>query len=249
MTSRELQGNFQLEIQNSDQPGILSSDVIFYWLNNAIQTYVDNKYSNERESFEQTQKVTDELKGLVKEIILPLTWDILIHLNNHYYFSNLPSDYKHMLSEAVWIEFYYDINNNLIEIVDTIPPVGAARAGSKLVSITNSSSATVQNQISDPYSPHKFHYEMAHPLRLFTGEGIQLIADKWYKCASHKIRYLIIPTEINLEGSELDYLPESVHTNIVQLAAGLYLKSIGVGVPPNRQKELQAITAKNIQTI
>jgi len=58
MTVRELQGSLQLEINNYDQPGILTSDTLFYWLNKALQQYVEMRYSGDAESFEQTQKVT-----------------------------------------------------------------------------------------------------------------------------------------------------------------------------------------------
>jgi len=238
MTLRELQGDFQLEIQNYDQPGILQSDVIFYWLNEALLKFVDTYYSNDKESFEQTQRVTDVLRRLVVEATIAPSLPV-----NRYgvqvYTIDLPTDYMNALNERVTIEVPNPNDGNLTIIDNT--------------SVTDSTSATLNHQLVDPYSTHRVHYESARPLRLFMGDNVDLYTDGTYSIVEYYLRYLRRPTIIeqppkNDPDRDFTDLPPDVHHDLVALAAKMYADSVKGNEAPPRQTELQAIKSKLIQT-
>ncbi len=218
MTSREMQSAFEYEINKFDVADITSSDIIFYWLNTSIQQFVEARYSNPTESFEETQKVTDELKYLVKEVTITPTgagnWP------NGYFF-NLPADYAHALNEEVTIEYPHP-NNGAVDV-------------NKRVGITEVSSTTISSQIGDPYSTFKLHYEQAKPLRLFMTDQVELITDGNYTVEEYFLRYLKIPVEIDLTVQPTE-LPVNVHRIIIQAAAMLYLRSLGISEQQQPQK-------------
>jgi len=235
MTIRELQEAFQLEIQNHDQPGILTSDEIFYWLNQAVNEYIEVKFSNDKESFEQTQKLIDELKMLVQEQVItphpPVSqFGVTVHS------VDLPSDYLHTVNERVKIEFQHPNDANQTIIKDE--------------SVTESSSNTLNKQLADPYSTHRLHYESARPLRLFKDTQVDLYTDGSYSVSEYYLRYLRKPVVLKLGPTDEDYLdfPTTVHPEIVRLAAQMYLKSANDAKQPPRQIELQVSKARKIQT-
>ena len=207
-----MQSAFEYEINKYDQIGIVKSDVIFYWLNVALDQYVETKYSNSKESFEETQKVTDELSRLVKEVSLPAT-NYTFRENS--YSVTLPDNYLHALTEEV----------------DLV--IGSA---TKRMGVVDSSSATITSQLKDPYSEHILHYGGAKPLRLFNENSVILITDGNYTVSKYVLRYLRNPSRIVLSGTTEDYsdLPLNVHEELVRLAALLFIRS--VGVPPNQQE-------------
>ncbi len=227
MTVRELQGAFQLEINNYDQPGILTSDTIFYWLNKALQQYVEMKYSNDKESFEQTQKITDVLKNLVTRSSI-ITVDTATPWGPGAV-ADLPIDYMHLLNDRVEITFTNPLGDQVTQYEN----------------ITESDRNTINKQLADPYSPHRLHYEHAKPLRLMDvdGDKVWLVTDTNYKVSAYELEYLRIPTVLELDPTDVDKdftdLPDYVHQDFVTLAAMLYLRSIGAGVPPKQAEQAQ----------
>ena len=96
-----------------------------------------------------------------------------------------------------------------------------------ILNLSESSSTTVSNQITDPYSTFKLHYESAKPLRLFMVDQVELITDGNYTVEEYFLRYLKVPVEIDLTVQPTE-LPVSVHQIIIQAAAMLYLRSLGI---------------------
>jgi len=215
MTPREMQGAFEYAIHKYDQVGIVKSDVIFHWLNTALIQFVETKYSNKIESFEETQTVTDELKNLVSEVSINTT-NYTFRSNG--YVASLPSNYLHALNEEVTIQF----NNSEGTLVI------------KRVGVVDSSSATVTSQLTDPYSPHILHYGSAKPIRLFNDTGVVLLSDGNYTVPVYHLRYLRYPSKITLANHSTEYIdiPSQNHIEIVEVAALLFLKSLGI--PPSQ---------------
>jgi hypothetical protein len=106
MTNRELQNAFELEVARHDSALLIESNIIVYWLNQAIESFVKTRYSGfniKNEGFEQTQKRTDDLRTLVvQESLTPTAGS-----NNIYNvdLSLLTEDYWFALAESVKIAF------------------------------------------------------------------------------------------------------------------------------------------------
>jgi len=217
MTPRHLQDAFEYEVNKYDSSEILTSDLIFHWINNAVMQYVENLYSNERDSFEETQAVTDDLKELIEEVLIPTTLNASREFS---YNAILPLDYLHAVNEEVTISFEHP-NDPQVTIT-------------KRKGITHASSATVNSQLADPYSSHRLHYESAKPLRLFTQGEVNLLTDGNYTVDAYLLRYLRLPTKVSLE-TDMNFLPDSVHYDIIKLAIALYLRSIGISTEPTQK--------------
>jgi len=238
MTIRELQEGFQLVTQNYDQPGILTSDVIFYWLNKAYVKLVETYYSNDKESFEQTQNITDILKNLIVEVTITPAVPIDIY-GVQLFKCTLPAGYMHALNERVTL----DIPN----------PNDPGTLITKESSVVDASSSTLNSLLTDPYSAHRVHYESAEPLRLFTDTSVDLYTDGNYEVTEYYLRYLKTPIILVLPAkdspdAEFTELPSNNHNDLIVLASKMYADSIKGNEPPDRQKELNAIKGKLIQT-
>ena len=209
MTNRELQNSFEYKLNQYDSELMLTSDLIFHWLNEAQLDIVEDTYSNVDDSlsFEQIQEVTDMLSTLVTEVeIVPIAGTV----KPDSYTAQLPADYLHTVGEEVSITF----------TDPKIPGVVTNRVG-----ITQSTANTYTKQISDPYSEHVLHYEKAKPLRLFREGLVELITDGNYTINPYHLRYLKKPLTLALDGSDSE-LPEFMHTRISDLAIELYKKSV-----------------------
>jgi len=216
MTIRELQYAFQVTVNKYDKVGIIKSDVVFLWLNTAIIEYTNTLYSNNVESFEQSQKITDALKLLVEETIIDTAVDNSFGRENTFK-AVLPLDYLHALNEEVGI---------------------IVNGDTKRVSITPTTSALLNKQLTDPYSSFLLHYESAKPLRIFTDVNVSLITDGNYTVDKYYLRYLRQPANISLTddvNAPFNDFPIDAHVVIVELAAMLYLKSIGISTAPKEQ--------------
>ena len=115
MTIAEMHIALKLELDKSDSLNNLSfePEELDYWINKAIKRFVKTRYSGSNyksESFEETQKRTDDLRTLVvvnsfdltKNYTLPLNYDPF--MNNSYYVE-LPENYYFALSEDCKIVF------------------------------------------------------------------------------------------------------------------------------------------------
>ncbi len=108
MTISEMHTALKLELDKSDSLNNLSfePEELDYWLNKAIKRFVKTRYSGSNykaESFEETQKRTDDLRTLVEVIILPTTEDYPFIENSFY--ASIPADYYFALSEDCQIVF------------------------------------------------------------------------------------------------------------------------------------------------
>lgn len=208
MTAREMQSAFELEVNRFDSEMMVESFIIFYWLNEAQNRIVKTRYSGvnaKGESFEQTQKRTDDLRTLVVEsTIIPTIGTV----KPNSFVASLPADYMFALGEEVTISYI----NPLTSIAET------KRGG-----ITDCTTDTYSRQVKDPYSEHVLHYESASPLRLFREDSVDIITDGNYDIDSYYLRYMKLPGTISLT-SDCE-LPTHIHTEIVTEATKLFLEA------------------------
>ena len=228
MSPREMQYSFEYGVNKYDSSDSVDSSVVFYWLNEAQERIIKTRYSGvnpKGESFEESQKRTDDLRTLIKESRVYLTSGIDGINKPNSYIAALPADYMLMVGEEVLIQFN-DLTNTL--------------AITKRVGVTESSSNTYSNQVNDPYSEHRLHYEIAKPLRLFKDNYVELVTDGNYIINFYYIRYIKLPTNIYLGGPNCE-LPEHMHSEIVNYAVSLYLENTGDNRYQSNKVELNTI--------
>lgn len=211
MTSLQMQAYFELEIAEIDLVEKPNSEDIFYFLNQAINRFVKTRYSGinyKGDSFEQTQKRSDDLRTLVKEVAISTTQNTGIVVRPNSYTAILPTDYFTTVSEEVRISFT-GLNGN-----------------SKLVrtGITECTLDTYTFKVSDPLEMHNLHMDCAWPLRLYVDGKVILVSDGSYTISYYFLTYLKLPTKISV-GTNCD-LPEHTHQEIVKLAVDMFLENI-----------------------
>lgn len=208
MTPLQMQTAFELEVGLIDSTVKPLTTDIFYWLNQAVNKFVKTRYSGinyKRESFEQTQKRTDDLRSLIKEVTI--TPSSGTNKPNSY-IATIPVDYLFTIGEEVTISYVknsvtYTLREGITEITDD----------------------RYRQEIDNPFSMFVLHYGEAYPLRLYYNSYVELITDGSYSITYYYLRYISKPTDISLSSSDLT-LPEHTHIEIVKLAVGMYLENI-----------------------
>lgn len=205
MTPREMQKEFELEVYRFDSELIIESHIIFYWINEAQDRLYKTRYSginSKGESFEQSQKRTDDLRTLVIETSLPVVAGATLNADKPDSFkATLPDDYFVTLSEEVDLDIGGSIKRTGVEVV---------------------TADTYSEQVVNQYSKHNLHYGEATPLRMMKGFEVELITDGNYSVDQYYLRYLKRPATIVLGGTDCE-LPEHMHKEIVTTAVRLYL--------------------------
>ena len=219
MTSREMQISFVTELTNNGEfvtisnknPGGLNmpgSDIIFYWINRAVDKFIKTRYSGinfKEESFEQTQKRINDLRTLVTEVTIATSSGASIKPNS--YQATLPVNYFLTISEEADIQF---TKNSVLTTV---------RQGVKQIT-----SDRYREEIDNPLGEHILHYYKAKPLRLYQGSIVLLISDGNYTVPNYYLRYIKNPATVSLLVA-CDLAAES-HYEIIKMAVGLFLENI-----------------------
>jgi hypothetical protein len=170
---------------------------IDFWLNETIDRFIKIRYSGvnpKQESFEQSQKRVDDLRSLVKEIVIVPTASSATEVSGDYTLSfkpnsyhidedDFPADYLLFLNDEVSVTFNHEVTGSATTL-RTYPLV--------------CTSDTYSAKINDPYSEHRLHLSTARPLRLFSSKGIELITDGQYTIPSYFLKYLRKPARVNL---------------------------------------------------
>lgn len=219
MTPRQMQDEFELGVNRYDSELMVSSNVVFYWINEAQERLVKTRYSglnSKGESFEETQKRTDDLRTLITEATIATSAG---GSKPNSYTADLPDNYFIALGEEV------DVN------VDSV----ITRTG-----IAQCTVDTYNTAIKNPFSTHNLHYGEAEPLRLFLGNVAELISDGNYSVDNYYLRYLRYPSFITLGGADCE-LPEHMHKEIVAKAVNLFLESVKDSRYQTSKIELQEI--------
>jgi hypothetical protein len=149
-----------------------------FWINEATDRYVKTRYSGNNvkgESFEQSQKRTDDLRTLVTEVaITPSSHSSFV---SNAWLASLPEDYMFLLNDVAHLHWTGGIEYTTSSIPCT--------------------SDTLITKINDPFSEHITHLNTARPLRVITADGIELITDGQYTINTYSIKYLRRPARVN----------------------------------------------------
>ena len=221
MTYIELQLAFEHEINKfysgTDKP---TSEETFYFLNSAKDKFITTRYTGytSNSGFEVDQKRLDDLRTLVT--VVTLTTDTVD--NNNYYYE-LPTDYKFLLGDSVWISPKDTIIDNCWKALDN--------DGKYLGKHTSTIEAQIENVdeiMNNSLSDYHFHNQSAKPIKLQAQDYIQLITDDYYKIYRYDITYLKQASKLQLPANpfvEYTELPEHTHMEIVRIAAKMYIEN------------------------
>lgn len=169
---------------------------IDHWLNEAIDRFIKVRYSGinpKQESFEQSQKRVDDLRSLVKEIVLTPAASPATETDGVYTISFKPNSY-HIDQDDFPADYFLFLNDELsITFNHEVTGVSTTLRTYPLICTSDTYSA----KINDPYSEHRLHLSTARPLRMFSSKGIELITDGQYTISSYFLKYLRKPARVN----------------------------------------------------
>lgn len=212
MTAQEQQQAFKFGMDKLDSlnyPNFppLEIDLL---LNQAQDRFVKQRYGStntKRQSFEETQKRTDDLKNVVKSVILtPLTSQSTNKPNG--VFIQLPTDYWFAINEECDIQ-YLDCHNS-----STI----------KRIPVKPIQHDDYNKLVTDPFNK-PWEYEI---VRLETDTYIELITGNSQTVQNYYLRYIKKPVRIDSVNSPNVNceLSEHTHMEIVSIAIDIALEGI-----------------------
>lgn len=220
MKNIELLEAFELEINKLDdnltKPATRDSE---YWLNQGLDKFWKTRYSGvnyKAQAFEQTQKRIDDLRTLVETKVYN-SQDITADSNC--YKVELPENYVILLGDTAGITpnginecWEKDDNGYKVKYTDTL----------------EATIETLDRQLANSLSEHKLKYCQARPLKLVQNNEILLFTDDNYKVSYYRLVYLRRPIKIDIHTepfSNYTDMPEHTHSEIVKLAAKMYIEN------------------------
>lgn len=266
----ELQSAFELEIakldDNLSKPQSTDTE---YWLNRGLEKFYKTRYSGinyKNTGFEQNQKRIDDLRTLVNmQCYEPVkeTWyltqqnngrliegcngfitteeipyDKVIRSSKDKFYVRLPKDYLFLLGDSASVVpteepdlscAKRDENGNIIPYVDDT---------------IEATIETLDKQLHNTLSEHRIKYCKARPLRTMFNNFILLHTDGKYDITKYRITYLRKPIDIDIHTNpfaEYSDMPSHTHSEIVKLAAQMYLE--------NQQSDRYAEYSNEINTM
>jgi hypothetical protein len=209
---------FKLELDKIDSlqyPSFTTNEIDF-WLNQAIHRFVKTRYSGyntKREGFEETQKRTDDLRTLIREVTVSCTVTGATKPNGYVIVDGFSN--AQFSGDAYWLSLGEEVL-----ITPTDGSISASRQG-----VTEITANDYRFEIDNPYSSFRLHYGVAKPLRLFYNNTIEFISDGTYEVTSAYIRYIKEPVTLVYNSANCD-LAGHTHDEVVSLAVQLALENI-----------------------
>ena len=217
----ELQEAFEIELNVLDdgfnKPKSMDTE---WWLNRGLEKFWKTRYSGmnvKSTGFEQDQKRIDDLRTLVKTVSI-----IPTKVTNKQYSIDIPDDYVILLGDTVGIQPSDDSHNACWEVDEDGEFV------IKYGDTIESSIETIDRQLSNSLSEHILKYCSARPLKLIQGNSVYLYTDGQYKISDYQLTYLRNPEKINIHLNPFDEyvdMPEHTHSEIVKIAAQMYIEN------------------------
>ena len=219
----ELQEAFERELNKLDD-GLTkpkSSDTE-WWLNRGLEKFYKTRYSGinfKQKGFEQDQKRIDDLRTLIKTKVFKDAE--VTKVSDSEYKVTLPTDYVALLGDQSGI---LPLDGKDMKCWEKVNGKYIVKYGDTIESRIE----TVDRQLTNSLSEHKLKYSFARPLKLVQDNNVILYTDGNYKVAEYKMSYLRKPVYIDIHTnpmSEYTDMPEHTHSEIVKLAAQMYLEN------------------------
>jgi hypothetical protein len=210
MTAQQFHDNFRFGMDKLDSlnyPNFLDVEIDLL-LNQAQDRFVKQRYSRnnvKRESFEETQKRTEDLKNITSNASLTPLPNAPDNIDSNAVFVTLPTDHLFILQERADI-VYTDCTNTAITETVEVKPIQHSEF-SKL--------------IKDPFrKPSK-----TKVLRLMENGRVELISDG-SQIVNYRLRYLRQPVAINLATNTTSELSPYTHQEVVDEAIKIALEGV-----------------------
>ncbi len=208
MTIAELHQEFKFRLDKVDglnYPGFEREEIDLI-LNNAQDRLVKQRYgfnNNKRQSFEETEKRTEDLKNITVNIILtPLAYSV-DNIDTSARFVDLPTNHWFTIQERAGITCDY-CGTPQTQRVEVIP-------------ITH---AEISKVLKDPFT--KPNNEKV--LRLTIAGKVELVSS--CTIVDYQLRYLRQPITMSLSGNVTCELSEHIHNELVDMAVSIALENI-----------------------
>lgn len=208
MTILEQHQSFKFGMDKLDSlnyPNFLEEEIDLL-LNQAQDRFVKQRYSRnniKRESFEETQKRTEDLKNITINALIVPTPNAVDNIDPNAVFVTLPTDHLFIIQERADI-VYTDCTNTAITQTVEVKPIQHSEF-SKL--------------ILDPFrKPSR-----SKVLRLMENGRVELISDG-SQIINYRLRYIKQPIAVNLGTSTNCELSDYTHQEIVNLAIQIALE-------------------------
>lgn len=218
----ELQEAFEIEINKLDDGLTKPKSIdIEWWLNRGLEKFYKTRYSGlnfKQKGFEQDQKRIDDLRTLVNTKYYTTE---INKVSDNEFTVTIPEDYIVLLGDTVGISpkdgldmpcWEKDDNGYIIKHGDTI----------------EATIETIDRQLANSLSEYHLKYAFARPLKLIQNDKIILYTDGKYQVSDYKLVYLRKPIKIDIHTNPFDEytdMPEHTHSEIVKLAAQMYLEN------------------------
>lgn len=211
MTIQELHLSFKFGLDKIDSlnyPNFTTNEIDLL-LNQAQDRFVKQRYGRnniKRESFEETQKRTEDLKTIVKAIqISPSTYSA-DNIETTARFYTLPTDHSYVIQETVDV-IYQDCHNQNVAVKTLVRPL---------------QHNDYDKLKTDPFNkPNKQKI-----LRLMFDGKVELIAPAGVTLGTYHLRYLKIPQRVDFNQNITLELPEDTHQEVVDGAVKIALENI-----------------------
>ncbi len=212
MTVQELHNAFKFGLDKLDSLNYanFAPEEIDLLLNNAQERYVKQRYginNIKRQSFEETQKRTEDLKTLVlNEVITPNAYDSTLNIDSNALFCDLPDDHWFIIQERSNIT-YLDAKGNSQTAIVPVKPVQHNDFNKIML---------------DPFNkPDKTEI-----IRIMSDNKVELIGNTGITINSYLLRYIKKPETISLEDDQTSELSEHTHQELVDAAIDIALEAI-----------------------
>jgi len=215
MTVAEMHIEFKVGLDKTDSLNYpnFEPEEVDLWLNKAQDKFVKTRYSHDvkRETFEETQKRTDDLREVIFDTtLIPSGTQVPVKPNGVLF--DLPTGnqgnipvYWFAINEECEVQWTNCSGNAVIE-----------RKGVKPIQHDD-----YNKIIGDPFNkPTKNKI-----VRLMHGGHVELIGDGTYTINRYHLRYIRRPEQINLANNDDCELADHTHSEIVTLAVGMALEN------------------------
>ncbi len=208
MTCAELHQEFKFRLDKIDSlnyPNFRPEEIDLI-LNNAQDRLIKQRYglnNNKRQSFEETEKRTNDLKNItINAILTPLAYSVN-NIDTNARFFTVPTNHWFTVQERAGITCLH-CGINVTQRVQVVP----------------TSHAEISTVLKDPFK--KPNSEKV--LRLMIDGKIELVSN--CTIVDYQFRYLRQPVKIDLTTSTTCELSEHIHNELVDLAVSIALESI-----------------------
>lgn len=223
MTLLEMHQSFRFGLDKLDSlnyPNFLSEEIDLI-LNQAQERFIKQRYgvnNIKRQSFEETQKRTDDLRKLLRDIVVVPNTHTFTNISENAVFIDLPSDYWFIIQERVAMSC--DICNDTTLYITVNEETTSVKG--KYAEVRPIQHVEFDKIINDAFKAPDYD----KVLRLMYNDKIELISSSKCIIQAYQLRYIKQPNKLDITTSFNCELAEHTHQEIVDEAIKIALEGI-----------------------